>query len=198
MPESVVLSDSNFLSTLCNTPRCGVRWESGNLPSYSTPEAEFGGRAVTYNFSTSLKKCYLAGVKLWRKWECPQAGSRCCPALPCSAGACRMVSSSASTFSWALTYMSHDHARGIFPLGIRGYLVFCFSVSVIKQENGLGSIHMVRFCSSWTGCALTNGFLIIFCDSYKCQVDDSFSQQSRMNLGTLLRCTPTLLAYIIF
>lgn len=133
---------------------------------------------------------------MWQELNFEGDGNASKPAagavLPCPAllGHCSMVGSSASTLSWELTYISHARVRGQSSFRDKG--PFSISVSAVNQENGLGSIHMVCLRSSWTGFALIIGFL------YKHQVDDSLSQQSRITLGTLLRCTSTFLAYINF
>lgn len=111
--------------------------------------------------------------------------------LPCPAllGHC-------STFLWALTYISHAHVRSISPPGLRGHLVFLpFCVSnETRKWSGQHPQGWALLILNWT-CSdqwIPHQFL------YKHQVDVSLSQQSRMTLGTLLRCTSTLLAYVYF
>lgn len=181
----------------CATPlevRWGeVRWESGDLPSHSTPEAELGGRAVAYNFSTGLNKCYLSRVKLWRKWECLQQVPS---TLLCSAGALQYSQQQCKHFLMSphihltCSCQGHISPRDKGPFSI---LPFCVS-DQIRKWSGQHPHGRALLTLNWTysGQWIPHQFL------YKHQVDDSLSQQSRMTLETLLRCTSTFLSYINF
>lgn len=90
------------------------------------------GRTVAYNFSTDLSKCYLAGVKLCRRWECLQGGSRCCPALLCWGTAAWWAAKQAP--SHETSHISHMLMSGDkAPPGIRGHLVFLCQRSTKKM-----------------------------------------------------------------